>query len=345
MTRTLRVAVAEVLLLLGVLTWAGGCAPGPSRDVPSGQQRGFALPTWEPNGYASGGTPTVLGEIAGVGGGWVQIVPTWYAQTRSATRIAPTTKGPTDQDLRFAIDAAHARGLKVLLKPHVDTLDGTDRSRLTPSDVGAWFASYTAFITHFAQLAQATDVEELAVGTELDSMSADRAQWAGVIAGVRARYEGPLVYAANDDAYTRVAFWDLVDLVGIDAYWPLSARPTTDVAALERALRPQRDRLAAFATLVHRPILFTEAGFASQRGSTTDPSSQTLSTVPAPDEQAAGYEALLATFGGEPWWAGVFWWVWVDVPQEGLPAALDYSVRGKPAEDVLQRYWSPSPTP
>ena len=69
-----------------------------------------------------------------------------------------------------------------------------------------------------------------------------------------------------------------------------------------------------------------------------------MSTVPAPDEQAAGYEALLETFGGEPWWAGVFWWVWVDVPQEGLPAALDYSVRGKPAEDVLQRYWSPLPT-
>jgi hypothetical protein len=343
MSRTTRIAVVEIVLLLALFTWAGSAGSGLSSAVPASQQRGFAMPTWEPRGYERGDAAAALTQIAGVGGTWVQIVPTWYVSTRSATRIVATSQGPSDEDVRFAIGLAHARGLKVLLKPHVDSLDGVDRSQLAPADTAAWFASYTAFITHYATLAQATRSEEFAVGTELASMSGQRPYWAAVIAGVRKVYAGPLVYAANDWAYTRVAFWDLVDVVGIDAYWSLGPVPTADVATLRKTLEPQRDRLAAFAAQVHRRILFTEAGFASQRGATTNPSSETVSTVPAPAEQAAGYEALLETFGQEPWWAGVFWWVWADVPQDGVPASLDFSVRGKPAEAVIRRWWTPPP--
>jgi hypothetical protein len=36
-----------------------------------------------------------------------------------------------------AVDDAHVRGLMVLLKPHVDSLDGTRRAKLTPDDVDA----------------------------------------------------------------------------------------------------------------------------------------------------------------------------------------------------------------
>ena len=349
MTGSPRIAVVEVLLLLGVLTWASGCASGPiretsglTREVPPGQQRGFAMPTWEPQGYERGDASGALSEMIQVGSSWVQIVPTWYVATRSATRIVPTRMGPSDFDVQFAVGLAHARGLKVLLKPHVDSLDGTDRSRLAPADAAAWFASYTTFITHYSQLAQATGAEEFAVGTELDNMSTDRTHWTEVIGRVRESYSGPLVYAANDDAYAQVAFWDLLDLVGIDAYWPLSTQPTTNADSLRHVLEPRRNQMAGFAAKVHRRILFTEAGFASQRGSTTNPSSQTLSSVPAPDEQAAGYQALLETFSGEPWWAGVFWWVWVDVPQEGISAALDFSVRGKPAQVLVRRWWSPA---
>jgi hypothetical protein len=248
-----------------------------------------------------------------------------------------------DDGVRHVVSLARKHGLKVLLKPHVDVVDGTDRAHIAPADRDAWFRSYRQFINHYAGLATELAVEQLAVGTELATLSDDRGRWLSVVTDVRSAYRGPLVYAANHDEYSTVAFWDAVDLVGIDAYWPLRVEPTADVAQLEHAFAAQRDDLAAFAARVGRRILFTEAGFASQRGAVTAPWSATVSRQPAQDEQAAAYQALLATFTGQAWWAGVFWWVWSveDGRGAGQLTAIDHSVRGKTAESVLRRWWAP----
>jgi hypothetical protein len=88
-----------------------------------------------------------------------------------------------------------------------------------------------------------------------------------------------------------------------------------------------------------RKILFTEAGFTSQQGTTTDPSNWMISKTPNEAEQAAAYQALLATFSDQPWWAGVYWWVWAVLPgSEAAP--LDFSPRGKAAEWVIRRWWA-----
>lgn len=305
----------------------------------------MVLPTYEPHGYDTAETPTALHQIADVGAGWVQFVPIWYQTARDSPQIHPAGKGPDDRSVRRAVALAHQQGLKVLLKPHVDVLDGTDRSNIQPTDRAAWFKSYTVFIAHYAQLAGELKVDEFAVGTELASMSSDRAGWAGAIKAVRDRYSGPLVYAANYYSYPKVAFWDLVDLVGIDAYWPLSNAPTTDVTELKRNLAPIREELATFTKRVGRRILFTETGFTSQKGTTTAPSDGTISAQPAQDEQAAAYEALLDTFDQQAWWAGVYWWVWTDLPADppDSPPALDYSSRGKAAETVLTEKWHKNP--
>jgi hypothetical protein len=302
----------------------------------------MVLPTWEPEGYSTPRTDAALREIEGVGANWVQIVPTWYQVTNSASDIAPTAGGPDDDSVRRAISAAHEQGLKVLLKPHVDLLDRTDRAAVRPRDPDAWFASYTAFIGHYAELAADLDVDEFAVGTELRGVARDRARWIKVIDTVRHRYSGPLVYAANPNAYAEVSFWDKVDLIGIDGYWPLSRKPTTDVAELTRSLAPIRDQLAAFSARTGRRVLFTEVGYASQRGATTQPASSKLSRQQAQDEQAAAYRAVLEVFTCQAWWAGVYWWVWtvLPVPPAHPPEPLGYSVHGKEAEAVVRKWWA-----
>ena len=239
------------------------------------------------------------------------------------------------------IDAAHRLGLKVFLKPLVDLSPDGDayRGTIRPDDSRAWFASYTAFIAHYAEMAARTHVEEFAVGTELAGVSADRAGWLGVVETIRSHYPGPLVYAANFDEYAHVAFWDRLDLVGIDAYWPVSTHPTADVAAMRRAWDPIVGRLTAFAGGTGQRVLFTEAGYPSQRGSTAAPWSWTTSTTPDPAEQAAAYQALLSSMTGQPWWAGVFWWAW-DLPSSADDDPLGYSPHGKGAEDVVRRWWT-----
>ena len=213
------------------------------------------------------------------------------------------------------------------------------RCYIHPSDPASWFAFYRAFIGHYARLATRTRAEQFAVGTELAGVSADRASWLDIISLVRVEYSGPLVYAANYDEYSQVAFWDAVDLIGVDAYWPLSQQSTVDVSQLQRAWLPIRTELAAFSAKADRRILFTEAGYTSQRGATTAPYSWRVSHLPAHAEQAAGYQALLTSFSEQDWWAGIFWWAWT-VPSTDEDPALGYSPHGKAAERVVRRWWT-----
>ena len=305
-----------------------------------GQQRGFALPSWNARDYDSRQAPAYVKRIVATGAGWLQINPTWYQKT--ARDGSPHTTGETasDASVRHIVGLAREAGLKVLLKPHVDLPGDQDRADIRPADSGRWFAAYTDFIVHYADLARQTRVAEFAVGTELAGVSADRDRWLRVIAAVRRHFDGPLVYAANYDEYPKVAFWDALDLIGIDAYWPLAGSPTTDAAALRRSWRPIAGRLADFSARTHRRILFTEAGYVSQRGTTVEPYSWTISRTNGDAEQAVAYEALLATFSRYAWWAGVHWWMWDDWPGSGdTPKRLAYTPHGKPAEQVVRRWW------
>lgn len=333
--------VVALSVVVTAMLGLSGCGTRLDASVPPGEQRGMVLPTWQRDGYQTSHTAAALRQIGGVGAGWVQIVPTWYQATNTSSDISPTAEGPNDKSVRRAIFLAREHGLKVLLKPHIDLLDHTDRSTILPPDPDAWFASYTTFIAHYAELAADLEVEEFTVGTELRSISGDRARWLKVIEAVRDRYPGPIVYAANHDAYTEVAFWDKVDIIGIDGYWPLSEEPTTDVVALKRTLAPIRIQLADFSVRTGRRILFTEAGYASQQGATTEPASWKLSSQQAPAEQAAAYQAMLETFSGQSWWAGVFWWVWTVLPASPADPhdSLGFSVRGKEAETVVREWW------
>jgi hypothetical protein len=338
--------VRRILALLISLLLTG-CAPGPAvsatASTPAEQvQHGAVLPTWERNGYRDPDTVPALRELRSIGAEWVQFTPTWYQHTATSSRLYATDGTVADDELRRVIRVAHANGLRILLKPHVDVEDGTDRALIDPADRVAWFRSYRALVVGYARLAAELGVEEFAVGTELRALSGDRAPWLDVVAAVREVYSGQLVYAANYTEYDRVAFWDAVDLAGIDVYWPLAAQPTADAAVLQRAFEARRDGLAALSERIGRRILFTEAGFPSQRGGVTAPWEARRDTAVDQDEQAAAYTALLATFTGQPWWAGVFWWTWTVAHQHDVntPAALDHSVRGKRAAEVLRHWWA-----
>lgn len=343
--------VACAVMLTSALASCAGPHTPPQPPQPSGTrardsgdiQRGFAMPTYSRDGYSSPQVSTELGRMVAAGVTWVQINPTWYQDGARTSSITPGWQTPTDTSVEHVVEAAHRLGMKVFLKPLVDLgPDGTGgyRGTIRPADPGAWFASYTRFIGHYAEVASRRGVEEFGVGTELAGTSGDRASWLRVVKAVRARYRGLVVYSANFDEYRHVRFWDALDLVGIDAYWPVSPRPTTDPQALRRAWDPIVRELAAFAARLRRHILFTEAGYTSQHGSTTAPWSWTNSRTPDQAEQAAAYEALLASLTGRPWWAGVFWWAW-DAPlgvATGDP--LSYSPHGKAAEGVIRRWWS-----
>jgi imidazolonepropionase-like amidohydrolase len=161
-------------------------------------QNGYSYATYWNGLYSDPNADRAVAELADMGAGWVSIVVTQYQDTLHSTAIAPTDGTPTDADVRHAIRAAHAAGMNVMLKPHVDLWNDPDHWRgeigpnFTTAQWSTWFASYTAMIAHYAQLAAEEGVEQFAVGTELNSTTAREAQWRAVIAAVRAEFDGPL---------------------------------------------------------------------------------------------------------------------------------------------------------
>ncbi|MGA5818160.1 glycoside hydrolase family 113 [Kitasatospora sp. NPDC094028] len=319
---------------------AGGPSTRPA-DGDTGTLRGITLPSWNTHDYDSPQAGPYLQQIAATGARWVTFTPTWYQDGVTDSELRTTEETASDESLRAIIRRAHDAGLKTMIKPHVDLVKGGDRAGIKPGDPDAWFAAYERFITHYADLAADTGAEQLSVGTELAGTSQDGAHWSKVIAAVRGHYRGRLTYAANYDEYRNVPFWKDLDVIGIDAYWPLADRATTDAAQLREAWKPIADELAAFSARQQRKVLFTEAGYVSQRGTTTAPYSWTVSKSDGSAEQAAAYEALLASFDGKAWWAGVCWWMWDDWPDSGETAKhLAYTPHGKPAEEVLRTWWA-----
>jgi hypothetical protein len=334
----LRLMIVSFVIAAVALIFPSTIMVAANRQSGPVEQRGLVLPAWGLNGY-QGTTPQAIGDIAGLGANWIEFTPTWYMASGTSSTI-DSAWTVTDAAVLAAIDFAHSKGLKVLLKPHVDPRGGTYRWEINPSNRAAWFNSYQSMMTHYAAIAQQKGADEFSVGTELATMSgsADRSTWLTIIDAIRGIYHGPLVYAAITSEYPKVSFWDQLNVVGIDAYFALSTTPTTDVSALEAAWIPIRDQMSAFAAGVGRPILFTEAGYPSLVGAAVEPWNNQHSDTPSQREQAAAYEALLATFTGQPWWAGVFWWTWWT--DDGVSAPLDFAVQGKIAESVLRNRWA-----
>ncbi|MBL3671372.1 hypothetical protein JL475_36830, partial [Streptomyces sp. M2CJ-2] len=339
---------AVLLAVTGCTADAGGHDGGTPRPRPgpatgTSVMRGITLPSWYRTDYDSPAADRYLRDIRATGARWVTFTPTWYQKRRTDTSMHRTEDTASDASLTRIVRRAHAAGLKVMLKPHVDLPGDADRAEIRPRDRDAWFGAYRRFITHYADLAADSGVKQFTVGTELAGVSGDHTAWIRVVRAVRDHYDGPLTYAANYDEYKEIRFWKELDLIGIDAYWPLSGEPTHDAARLLRAWEPIRRELAAYAQREDRRILFTEAGYVSQRGATTAPYAWDISQHPGNSEQAAAYQALLESFTGRRWWAGVCWWMWDDWPDSGeTPAKLAYSPHGKPADvgvrAVVQRY-------
>jgi hypothetical protein len=269
----------------------------------------------------------------------VVLTPTWYQSDlhRGLPRF-DREKTVRDAGVRRAISAAKNEGLRVVLKPHVDRDDDGDRAEITPTDPPRWFAAYREFVAHYAEMAASAGIDEFVIGTELAGTSGDEAAWRAVIAVARSSYRGPITYAANYDEFERIRFWDALDAIGIDAYFPLASGPTTDPETLVRAWAPIVDELEALSAATGKPVLFTEAGYPSQVGAAVAPYDWEQSKRASNAEQAAGYEALFTAFEGRPWFLGVYWWMWDDLPgRTDDDQAVDYTPHGKPAEDIVRR--------
>ena len=323
------------------------------RASEAGGVRGITVGPIE-NGYHPGvgyGSPAYgrsLVEARAMGATWVAITPFGRVADLGGTGVDPTFEAPFAQnarDVARAVAMAHGQGLRVMLVPHLWVESGQWRALIDPkTDEGwaRWAASYARFAGAWAEVAEASGADMFSAGVELRSwVTTPRApSFARILADLRRVYHGLLTYSANWDDVEQTVVLGAVDVIGINAFYPLA-----DVAgASERELaaggQRVRERVHRLAEAWHKPVLFTETGYTTRPDPAVRPwewpDSMTAVKVDQP-AQAAAYRALLAPLLDEPDFAGFFVWrVYADPDDVSQEAPWGFSPRGKLAELVVR---------
>jgi hypothetical protein len=252
--------------------------------------------------------------------------------------------------IRTLARQADSLGMGVILKPHIwigGYDEQQDRSEIgfeSDDEWARWERSYRRFLLIYARLAAEIDADALVLGTELSSVATTRPQFFRALADtVRTVYDGNLTYAANwHDEYRDIAFWDALDYIGVQAYFPLVDTPNPSLDTLQDRWRQHRADLKALHQRTGKPIFFTEIGYRSAESAAEAPwrwPERDGGGVP-PDSvlQARCYRAFLSTMRNTPWFTGAVIWKWHPRTSQERPTA--FTPQGKPAEQVLYRWFT-----
>jgi hypothetical protein len=299
-------------------------------------------------GYGSPAYVRTLGECTAMGATWIAITPFGRVNDLGGRGVDLTFESPFDENraaVERAIAQAHARGLKVMLVPHLWVESFEWRALIDPkTDEGwrAWAESYGRFLRAWAVVAERTGAEMLSVGVELRSwVTSGRApSFLTIVADVRGVYHGLLTYSANWDDVDDTIILGAIDVIGVNAFYPLAEKDGATFPTLLEGGRRVRDKVRKVAETWRRPVLFTEIGYATRADPAVRPWEwPDKMTKVRVDEaaQALAYRALLAPLLDEPAFMGFFVWrVYADPDDTSQEAEWGFSPRGKLAELVVR---------
>ena len=252
--------------------------------------------------------------------------------------------GETPLGIEATLDSSNRHGMMNMLKPHLWVREGWvgEIEMETEADWKLWFENYQTFILDYARLAEKLKMPMLCVGTELEKTSSREKDWRKIITEVRKVYSGKITYAANFTEFEQVKFWDALDYIGIQAYFPLSKNHQPELDELISSWNFHLPRVEKLVKKYKKPVLFTEIGYCNTIDAAMEPwvwPNERKEVALSEEIQARCYEAFFQTAWKKNWLAGVFFWKWYP---EGFTRQPDFTPQGKMAENVMKAYFSGS---
>ena len=368
----------------GEVAWRAAAAapsvPASRSPLAPGFRRGVSW--WMSEGRSDSGEASFR-RLASLGVTWVSI-HTWDPLQRDLDDpvLAAPDRHFGFRDLGALVRAAHAAGLRVMVKPHLEMrgYEATDEERRllrgpdsperralvarvesrmasgehlqhnriamrSEADWRTWFESYAAYILPYAREARAAGAEMFCVGRELDSTVVQReGDWRALVARIRSEFP-------------RAAHL-LGQLRHVGGHRPLGRPrlhrglgllPAVGAARSRGPPTSRRGGTGALGPLEEasrrwgRLVLLTEAGF---------PSIPSAARAPWREERTAAdvwlqarcYEATLRSLSRRPRIEGAFFWLW---ERTSPPAFRDpsHAIVGKPATFTLARWYLGGPVP
>lgn len=301
-------------------------------------------------GYGTRYTAELLDELARMGVNWVSITPfgrIWDLQSTDILMDFEAPYGDNRAAVREVIRQAHARGMRVLVIPHLWVETGGWRGEIDPGSPEGWAAyqaSYRDFVLAWARDAAAAGADAFSIGVECKSWSGRFGEfWSSFIADIRAVFPGLLTYSANWDEAEDVLFWDRLDLVGINAFYPLADHDAATYDEYVAGAKRARDAVSDLALALDMPVLFVEVGYTTRANAAVQPwlwPDHMQSVVIDEAEQSRALAAMFEAFLPEPWFVGFFVWRYYanidDVSQEAI---WGFSPHGKMAGRLLDSVW------
>ena len=288
-----------------------------------------------------------ISPVIDVNANWVTLMPFAFMKTTADTSIIYNDKrqwwGERIEGIEKTSELFHAKKIKIMLKPQIWIPDGFT-GNIAMKNNADWLVlekNYEKFILEYAQIAQKNNFEMFCMGTELNAFVKARPKfWKQLIKKIKNVYSGKITYAENWDTYDNVPFWNQLDFIGVDAYFPLSNKKTPTIDELSLSWNVVKQQLKSLSERSKKPILFTEFGYQSKDFTAQEPWNHNQSSDVNLVGQQNSLAVLLATFWREDWFAGGFLWKWYDNhDQVGGTNDTDYTPQNKPAELILKKFY------
>lgn len=275
------------------------------------------------NGYGSQLAKESIEQLARIGSSAIAIVP--YSFMRDPTKpsnllIKHRAGGETDESVLFAHFEAQALGMHTMLKPQIwirRSWPG-DVNMSSEKDWQQFFEEYYRWARHYALLAEINGFDSFCIGVEFAKATlAKEQEWRKLIGQIRGIYSGQLTYAANwGEEFEQLQFWDALDFIGLNCYYPLSPKENPSKRDLKKAFKNVIAKIEKVHRKYDKPIVFTEIGFRSVTATWKNPHEDDQGRPFDEQCQALAYEVIFEGIRDKDWCQGIFWWKW--------PSYLDY---------------------
>ncbi|MCB0634673.1 MAG: hypothetical protein KDD15_33305, partial [Lewinella sp.] len=297
------------------------------------------------NGYGSSHSAASLAKLGQLGTNAVAIVPYGFQRDAHQAGFLSVHHGAgseNDESVIYAHAQAQQLGMYTLLKPQL-WVSSAWPGEVSMPDETAWvdfFEYYYRWIRHYALLAEMRHFDTFCVGVEFSIATRTHPDaWRSMIRRIRGLYSGPITYAANwGEEFEQLAFWDELDFIGLNCYYPLSNGERPSKKELEDAFAKVLKKAEAVSKKFQKPLVFTEVGFRSVDQTWKNPHAEAGDRAYNPECQRLCYEVLFEGIADKEWIKGLFIWKW--------PSYLDYQKQNpvgftpydKPAELVVQNW-------
>ena len=231
---------------------------------------------WAPESAASIAVDSnrIFNYIVGLGANSVGINFYFFTNGVDPTSVhGVRSRTPSPAIIGDIVAAARVHGLRVLVRPllnedNIVDASGDWRGSIQPPSLRTWFASYFRFLRPYFIAAQRAGATSFNVGSELDSLAQDKAEWTSLKTKAGRLFRGQLEYAVNYGRWQEDPPQEPVPDAAVDAYPQLGLG---DHATVRRMTATWVQWLRNQPESVLRKTVFQEVGIAAAAGAYLQP--------------------------------------------------------------------------